>query len=244
MLNYVTEVDLKKYYPNLANQLWTGKTDYATQVSEAYSIVIQDLHNAGVKPERAAIPLDLKNDGSDKNVPPVWSTITSITTGSAFESHYERRILLDIGVCSGSWNFYLDGNNDTSLPVATSPNWLNASSFVITASYANSKVTQTIDETFNYVRYRIAPVTTGSINFSCAVVSNIFDSAIIHKSLAIIFRDFMKEQNDIWDLRRQMEEADYVKALDAAKYSYDENQSGDISDEEEDVGFPNITLTR
>lgn len=246
--NYINQTELLKYHPKLATQLWSTQTDYTTQINLAFDLVMDRLHNMGINPGRVytALDLTLASSTSDKNVPPQYVTITGTTTGSAYESRYEKRVVLDITDISGSFNFYVDGNRKTSEPTAADNGWEQATYFAVTQSYEGSKVTQVLDKTYNYLRYRIAP-TTGAgttITTSIIMLPTSFDTAVLYKTLEIIHLDLVKEEGDIFDYRRKAYTQLYEEALSSAKYAYDANENSEIDDDEEAQSSMNITLVR
>jgi len=242
--NFVNDNDLKQFYPNLARQLWSTQTSYATQINTAFDIVMNDLHNMGIRPERATVQLDLNNNGNDKNLPMQTITATGIITSSAYQTNYERRVVLDIGSCTGNWNFYIDGNSEQNIPNSTDNTWFLQTSLFLTSSYANSTVTQVISKTSDWVRYRIEPTTGTSINYTCYMISDIFSQAIIRKAFTIIFRDFVQTEGDIWDVRRGLEEKDYQAQLLSTKFTYDANYSGTTDAGETSSGMWDLTFSR
>lgn len=243
--NLITDEMLKDYYPLLANQIWNTQTSYAKQISLAYDILMNRLHNMNVDPELVNPVLDLFNDTTIKIVPPVQKTITSAITGSTYASNYQRRVVLEVGAMSGSFNLYIDGAKTKDTPTGNEY-YAVATSFALTSSYANSTVTQNIDSDYSWIRYRIEP-TTGAgttITTNCYMISPIFDSAIAHKALELIFCDFRKEVDDTWDLRAKEEKSRFDEELSSIKYAYDANQDGIINDTEKATKTINITFTR
>jgi hypothetical protein len=242
--NYITDNDLKLFYPNLAKDIWTTQTSYQYQIDKAFDILMDDLHNMNIRPERSIIPLDLKNTGADKNIPPMITTETGIVTGSAFQSNYERRVIMEIGSCTGNWTFYIDGNYEQTTPASNANSWSNGGKLAITSSYANSTVTTVIDTTYDWLRYRIEPTTGTSITYSVYMMSDIFSDCIIHGAFSLIFRSFIKEVGDIWDVRLKMANDDYTKTLNSAKFAYDSNYSGQTDSGEQNAKAWDITFIR
>jgi len=46
----ITDDDLKKYSPEMANQLWSSESNYQNQIEEAFNVIQRDLKNAGQRP--------------------------------------------------------------------------------------------------------------------------------------------------------------------------------------------------
>jgi hypothetical protein len=247
LLNFVQDDDLKKLYPSLTNQLWSTQTDFSPQISKAFDILLDDLHNMQIKPERVMIPVDLRNDSDNKNLPAQYATNVSVVTGSAFPCYYERRVVASVQTINGSWILFVDGNSSVTIPSATDTGWENATIVPISASYANSRVTTVVDRTYNWMRYRLSPVTSGSICASVVAYTTIFDDCIVYKALSLIFRAFAQKFNnadDNWYGQWQSVEEDYKNALMSAKFVYDSNQDGVVDTDETDTKMWDIRLVR
>jgi len=83
--NYLTETDLQRLVPELANDvyLWTGQTDHSAQGVEAFNYVRQDLINKGYNLRQLMIPLTLSTTGVEDTINRLRWAVTTTVTGTA-----------------------------------------------------------------------------------------------------------------------------------------------------------------
>lgn len=83
--NYVTETDLQRLVPELANDvyLWTGQTDHASQGIEAFNYVRQDLINRGYDLRQLMTPLTLSTTSAEDTINRLRWVVTATVTGTA-----------------------------------------------------------------------------------------------------------------------------------------------------------------
>lgn len=83
--NYVTETDLQRLVPELANDvyLWTGQTDHASQGIEAFNYVRQDLINRGYDLRQLMTPLTLTTESVEDTINRLRWVVTATVTGTA-----------------------------------------------------------------------------------------------------------------------------------------------------------------
>ncbi len=243
--NFITDTDLKKYHPNLQRQIWTVQSDYSTQIAKSYDRLINDLNNFGINPMLTMTPLDLKKDASSTTQVLTSTTETTATTGSIYAGHNERRLVVNVTAHNGSGSLQLQGNRNTATPTALDSGWENVSGALIswTSASANSEQSIVFTQQYNYYRY-VSSVET-SATYTVSLLETVFDDLICYGTFILIFNDFMKESNDLWDTKRQIAENDYKSGLQSVKYWYDSNNSGTLnSADESKKGFINITLVR
>src|SRR3990167_8836540 len=81
--NFVVDASLKKHYPKLANLIWSTQSDYSTQITEAFNIVLDDIRARELEARNLMIPLDLKkaaDSTADQDLILTSSTETATTT--------------------------------------------------------------------------------------------------------------------------------------------------------------------
>lgn len=83
--NYLTETDLQRLVPELANDvyLWTGQTDHSAQGVEAFNYVRQDLINKGYNLRQLMIPLTLSTTGVEDTINRLRWVVTATVIGTA-----------------------------------------------------------------------------------------------------------------------------------------------------------------
>jgi len=229
LTNYITDDDLKQYHPNLTKQLWSGQATYAIQINEAFSILMDDLHNMDVNPRLLMAPLVIKASG----VETTSTTGTDVLANSTAEedSNY-RRFVVNVTAINGNGVVFLDGSS-----ASPSTTWENIAS--ITSTLVGSQSIE-ITNQYRYYRYRSIPGT--SISYSAKLVETIFDRLVVYKAFEIIFADFRKTQGDSWDLLVQMYNSKYQSALSSVKYQVDVDESGSVDDGEEGSNRYYLTL--
>ena len=87
--NNVTDADLIKLVPDLADHRWSSQTDYSTQIAEAFAIMKTDLAQAGVDVNQ--IPGEViasQTDGAGT----IGETTMTVTDASAFTEGRAVRI--------------------------------------------------------------------------------------------------------------------------------------------------------
>lgn len=67
----IIDADLKEYYPELADEIWSGETNYNDQVIEAFKQIKRDLKNKGRRPSMLI-------DGSQLRTPLIHKTFEII----------------------------------------------------------------------------------------------------------------------------------------------------------------------
>jgi len=67
---------------------------------------------------------------------------------------------------------------------------------------------------------------------------------IVHKTFEIIFTDFMKEDNDVWFLRRQASATLYDKALTSRKFALDADDNNLITAGDPPSESGQVTMVR
>ncbi|MEE9586224.1 MAG: hypothetical protein V3W09_04910, partial [Nitrososphaerales archaeon] len=74
--NFVVDADLKAYYPNLTTYLWSSSSDYATQILEAFQLILDELRARGLNPRKMGIPLDLGRAVTDTDLQHALESVT------------------------------------------------------------------------------------------------------------------------------------------------------------------------
>jgi hypothetical protein len=236
--NCVTDNDLKSFYPNLVSQIWAKQPNYQKQIDTAYSILMDDLHNAGINPTLIE-SVDLTGTN---NIKPAFITVANVT-GSAIHTDYERRIIVDTKNISGSLSVFIDGCTTVNKSDITESDWNEI--LEIDVNETDEMFTDVTEQSYPWIRYRIVPDSQGaSGTVSITATTTLFDDCVAHKALALILRSFVREQNDQWDYQRTLEEKDYSDTFNAAKIRYDANNNGSIDDQEAETKMLDITFVR
>ncbi len=70
----IVDADLKEYYPELADEIWSAESNYDDQIQEAFKILKRDLKNKGNRPHMLI-------DGSQLRIPLIHKTFEIIFRG-------------------------------------------------------------------------------------------------------------------------------------------------------------------
>ncbi|TAK57877.1 MAG: hypothetical protein EPO24_09420 [Bacteroidetes bacterium] len=234
--NFLVDNDLKKYYPNIANQLWSAQADYSTQISKAFSILLNELQHRGINPRLCMVPLDLKReDDTAANAGLVSVTETATTTGDPFEGGNQLRLVVNITAITGTWSWKLQGCNLVDEPASDSSEWKDVTSAAISNKTAAAEHSVVFTEMFRWYRLVTTENAAGSVTYTACLYETVFDDVIAYGTFVLIFTDFMLEVNDIWDMRRQFAQNAYSAALESIKFGYDADDDGvpDLTEQEE-----------
>lgn len=216
--NFITDSDLRTFYPKLHNQLWSSQTDFVPQISKAYDRLLQDLTNKGVDVRRVNPYLDLKRTGTPNSGFLTVTTETSPVTGSMFEAFGNpRRFVVATQFHSGSSVVTLQGSWNST-------DWQPVPDAQITIGDSDADGAQSVKffQQFKYYRYVSDPSASG-IRYSVYLSESVFDDAICYGTFVLLYRDFVQEVGDIWDVRREQAEADYKRSLDSIRVLFDTN---------------------
>lgn len=244
--NYIDDSDLQKYYPKINSYIWSGTSDYSVQTSEAFNQIVDDLIARELDYVRLGTPIDLLRTltSTDYQHKLAYETFSV----NDFQTHLQgfrgfRRLVIDVlsnSVTGSKGKLVLQGSNDIGISDSTEPaNWIDISITTIGSAGVVSSVFQTEYEYYRVGLYHTDSddatadnVTTftegtsfaqGSFKISVSLVETYIDRWIIWKTFEMIFRDFSKEANDIWDKRAEECSRLYKQSLDGFKFIYDTN---------------------
>jgi len=125
LANYITDTELKAYAPNLLKYLWASQVSYATQINEAFRLVLDDLRARGVAIRQLG-----------KSIP--------VTTSSVAGRDAFNRFTVSVSVASSSCVMTLQGSNDEttweSVASVSLSDFTGTTSLVFNSEYAYYKV--------------------------------------------------------------------------------------------------------
>ena len=228
--NFITDTDLAPYHPNLQKQLWQGHPSYATQISEAFDRVNNDLFNMNVNPRLIMTPFDLKRQPSITGHIALLSTTETASTTSTSISCCEgfRRFDINVTGITNPWVIQLQGSNSNQLS-----DFSNVPNASITAS-SSVETSQVFSLEYAYYRYVSTPLSGGSsITYTASLLETMFDKLIIYKTFSLIFADFVRTQGDQSEILKRDYNDAYNRLIQHIKYSYDVNDDGLLEDAEE-----------
>lgn len=259
--NYITDTDLQKYYPKISSYLWSGSSNYTTQITEAFNLVVDDMIARGLDYVKLGTQIDLlrSQSSTDYQHKLTYETFTA----NDFKTHLLgfrgfRRLVVDNlanSVTGSNAKVVLQGSNDIGISDTTEPsNWVDITTISLTSSTGVSS--SVFQNEYDYYRIGIydaqnsytttdnvtafteaTAFTSGSVRLSVSLVETYIDRWIILKTFEMLFRDFSKEANDIWDKRSEEASRQYKQSIDAFKFTYDTNANNlvDRADREQDA---------
>lgn len=227
MRNFVTDDELRAFFPRITEFLSSGKVDFSGQISEAFRQTIDAIRLKGVESRQICLPLDLlRPAGSTGNV----NQLASVTKAAGYSAEYMEgkdgfsRVAVEVSALTISTNeaytVALEGSRDVDVSVSAPPaNWtLIWKSDVKRLGMLTAKF---LDE---YPYYRVVLTATGtspSITFTAGLYETWIDRLVTHKALSNIFADFSKVSDDIWSRRSGDEETQFQNALQTARIFVD-----------------------
>ena len=225
--NFVTDTSLKAFYPKLASYIWSTQSDYATQITEAFNVLLDDMRSREIEARRLMVPLDLKRAASstaDQDLLLTSSAETSTTMGTHINGigGFNRYVVNVSAITSTGYAIKLQGSNEQGINASTEPtNWTDIVTITPTATGESSSVFQS---EFNYYRY-VNTVTGSTITYTVGIYETWVDRLIAHKAFEMIFRDFAKQPGDIWDERSKSHANMYLQALQSHKFTVDDDDN-------------------
>ncbi len=228
--NLIVDADLKKYNPNIAQYLWLGSADYSVQIAEAFALVLDDLRARGLEIRRLGKSIDLRRlptSTSSENAPTSSIDLLS-TTGSHVVGRDGFTRLVAV-VTSGTGSLVFQGSNDTQITPDVEPTgWTTIATLTAAAGTLNTRFA---DE---YKYYRLNSVVTTTLTYTACLHETRHERSVIWKAFELIFRDFIKQSGDAWDMRATVAMQNYTSAISGLKLlidSDDDNipEQGDLT---------------
>lgn len=208
---YLTNDDLFKFEPALEDYLRQNQTDFQDQIDMSFEVLIQDLKSNGLKIKRLCTPLTIQASTSQ----------TTSYSGSAIEDEIERRFwVLTVTANSGACIFTLDGSNDgtTFTEIMTQT--------ITEAGVYTNLITANL---YDYYRVRFSGT---SSTYSSTLLEESFFLSHLYLTLWKIYTSLQANVNDFWESKSTTYWDQYQTTLKSIKFSYDEDDSGDVSDDE------------
>jgi hypothetical protein len=221
---FVTDDDLKKFYPKIAAQIWDEQSTYAPQIQKAADKLINEMWNREIDPRLCMLPLDLKRPTNAAANDLIASTTeTTSTTGRALLMGNFRRLVVNVTAITLPASIKLQGNDRISEPTIADTAWRDLSGSTLAVSEIGES-TISFNDNARWVRYISTPGT--NVTYTVCLYENIFDDAIAYLALAMIFADFSTAPGDHWDLKRQQAKEDFETTINGIKFGYDRDMDG------------------
>lgn len=232
--NFVADADLLEYYPAITDYLPDGTTSYATQISEAFNLVLNDLRAKGIDSRSVMTPIDLLRPDSTTGEANALTSATETTATSHLHvtaTEGFRRLVINCTAYSGSAKTVtLYGSNDQGINSVTEPtNWATVKAMTVSATGETTGIFEN-----QYLYYRIvSTVPDGSVTYTASIVETNVDTWIVYKALWLIFTYFAKLPDDIWSERAKKYDGLYSSVMAGYKFTYDAEHDNKIDPAEE-----------
>jgi hypothetical protein len=239
---YVTTDDLRTFYPRITDYLGKARVDYGWQITEAYRQVQDALRSRGFKLNQVGKPIDILRPYQSSSIVNTLTSDTLAVSGTTYKTFMQaidgmNRMVINAstlvlnGASPETYVIKLQGSNDQNVDLNNPPqNWTD----VLSIAVKNTGETTAVF-TNEMIFYRLALILAGSapnITYTAALYDTWIDRVIIHKALAMIFRDFAKQDGDLWDRRAHQEEGFASAGLESASVNVDLDQDN-IPEEQE-----------
>ncbi len=248
LTNFVTDADLRKYFPKLASYVWTTQADYSTQIAEAFELVLDDLRAREIDVRRMHTPIDLNwpiISNANRDIMTVVTSTVAMASGHNQGIQGFRRFCVNVLALNGTTGYTvkLQGSNDISASTTQAPtNWADV---VTITPAAVGLVTVAFSNEYQWYRVVLAvPGSSPSIQFTAYLLETYVDRWIIWRTFQMIFQDFSKESGDIWHLRAQEAMQRYQQALTSAKFGLDTNKDNLLTEGDQSPSSAETSFSR
>lgn len=206
------EPSLESYYPE-------NESTWDNLKNEALLEIIQDARDAGFKVRKLCKRLSLHDSSA------VTATYTGVTSD---EDIVERsRVIIRTSAKSGTGTatFQLQGSDDET-------NWNTITTSENLSVTNTGDVTATFNDFYKYYRLNLTAFTLTSITFEAYLIETTYEYLHLLKSLELIYMHLIAVEGDVWKSKRDEYRALYLDRFNNTQFIYDEDDSGEISDDE------------
>jgi len=211
MISKIVDADLITREPSILDYLRTGSTSYASQIAEAYEVLILDLKNRGLKIRLLTTPFPVTTDKSIEDTVERLKVVCSVS-GLVTTIEDEEEVTETATVI-------LQGTNEES-----SETYETIATFAFTA---NGEQSANFTNPKKFYKYTLTTdSTTAAVD--CYLVETSFEQAHICLSLAMIFEGLARTGGDVYLVKAESYRQSYNDMLDRLKYTYDYSDSGNV----------------
>ena len=242
--NFVTDEDLKTYYPRMDKIYPSGETSHEKSRMQAFDLLLDDLRFRDIDARRLHHPIDLNylatSTDAHINMLPFTKTATYTSEYVKGLQGFKRFVVMITSATTPtviSYNIKFQGSNDDDLAEA---NWEDIGDYDLTATGQTTVVMQT---EYFYYRYVLTIDAGGSITYTVGLYETYIDRLIVLKAFQLIFNNLRAERGDVWDMRYEQAVTDYEMVMETAKYHVDTDEDT-VPDETEDTGTGEIRFMR
>lgn len=228
--NNLLEETLIKTEPIVNELKFKSQLTYKDLINESFRVFIDDLKTLGYLVRKLSKRLYLFP----------LNEITTISNGEIIEDRLERlNLVIRVENISDIQTFDVYGSDSEDMN-----NKKIIYQFSVTQT-GTHKVNILIDgENGAFRYYQLFKTSLGICKFESYLIETTFD--LLHKwlTLAMIFESQTNSNNDIYEQKAIYYRELYEKKLGQARFTYDEDDSGEIDQSEENPTYERITLRR
>lgn len=208
----ITNDSLLDLSPALQNYYPQGQTTYQEQIDEALRQIIRELKKNRKDIKKYCTPLELQS-----------SVSKSVSfTGEAVADDLERMLWqVEVSSYVGVCGFTLSGSNTETGTYET----------IGTLSFTSSGTKYLVfNDTYKY--YKVSITTAVATTYESNLIESSFYHAHLFLSIALAYRTAIKNEADRMDYFSKMYEQKYTDEMITMVTSYDEDESGTITEDE------------
>ena len=208
----ITNDSLLDLAPALQNYYPQGQTTYQEQIDEALRQIIRELKKNRKDIKRYCTPLPLQASISK----------SANFTGNAVNDPLDRMLWqVKVSGYVGACSFTLSGCNTSD------------GTFVVIDSLSfTSATTKFLVFVDTYKYYKVSIGTTSATTYESELIESSFYHAHLYLSASLAYRASVKNEGDRFDYLAKYYDQKYIDEMTTMVTSYDEDGSGDVTEEE------------
>jgi len=208
----ITNDSLLDLAPALQNYYPQGQTTFQEQIDEALRQIIRELKKNRKNIRLYCTPKELQASVSK----------SANFTGDAVADNLERMLWqVEVTSYAGACSFTLSGCNTEN------GTFINIDTLSFTSATAKYIV---FNDTYKF--YKVSITTSTATTYQSNLIESSFYHAHLFLSIALAYRTSVKSEGDRFDYMSKTYEQKYIDEMETMVTSYDEDDSGDISDSE------------
>jgi hypothetical protein len=193
-----------------------GQIDWQPYINEAKQDLINDLISSGYMVRQLNVPLVLQEE----------TTEAGTKTGEQTKEDIVQRQVLWFNASSVNDNvFVLQGSSDGTT-------WNDIIEFSVTET--GERVLY-LDSLYKY--YRLNKEDTNSCTYEASLYERIYETLHLYKTRAKIYNSLVSTPDDVYSQLRDYFEMMYDKVMEQTRFKYDEDDSGEISEDEAEKNY-------
>ena len=231
--NNLTEEKLIKAEPIVNDLKFRSQIDFNDTIKHSYGVMLNDIKNLG---------FFVRKLSKRKYLQETTDILSGTNDGSIIEDTLERlRIVLKVNSQDSEEVFKLYGSDSEDMTSSQIVKTLVSTE----AGTFTSLLTDDLESETLFRYYQLKKTTSGACNYSAYLIETTFELLHLWLTLAIIFENQTNSNNDVYEQKGLYYREAYQITLNASKFAYDEDDSGEIEEDEKLSGnYTRVTLRR